>query len=351
MSTRARLLLPAVVALALGAVLVPARRAVAVPAPAAPDSADTTVVAGLVRDAVALAPLFNTPVVGEFLAAAPRLPEPAPRVVWRDSTASRWFDEAEFAALDEAERAGLVRRDLPARFWYYTGYGTPLAYARALEVLGEAGLASLRGRRVLDFGYGGAGSISLLGQAGAVAVGVDVDPRLRALYAGDPSIEGWTSPAGGRARTVHGRWPAEAAAREAVGAGYDLVLSKNTLKRGYVHPERPADPRQLVDLGVDDTTFVRELHRILVPGGRALIYNLSPAPSPPDQPYRPWTDGRCPFARALFEENGFRVLAYDANDDRAARAMGRALGWDRGAGGMDLEHDLFGRYTLVERLR
>jgi SAM-dependent methyltransferase len=320
-----------------------------VDAPAAPDRSDSTVVAGLVRDAVALAPLFRSTVVAEFLAAAPRLPEPGPRVVWRDSAGTTYWNEREREGLTAAARALLVRRDVSPRFWYYTGYGTPLAYARSLEVLGEAGLASLRGLRVLDFGYGGAGSISLLGMAGAEAVGVDVDPRLRALYEGDSAVEGWTAPGGGRARAVHGRWPAEAAAREAVGVGYDLVLSKNTLKRGYIHPERPADPRQLVDLGVDDTTFVRELFRILVPGGRALLYNLSPAPSKPDQPYRPWTDGRSPFSRELFESAGFRVLAFDVNDDAPARAMGKALGWDQGAGGMDLAHDLFGHYTLVEK--
>ena len=88
---------------------------------------------------------------------------------------------------------------------------------------------------------------------------------------------------------------------------------------------------------------------MLAPRGRVLIYNLSPAPSKPDEPYRPWTDGRCPFPRELFEREGFRVLAYDANDDVAARAMGRALGWDQGASGMKLETDLFAHYTLLER--
>ncbi len=321
----------------------------AVRAPAAPDTADTSVVAMLTRDAVAVAPLFATPVVERFLAAAPLLPAPRARTVWRDSAATAYWNEEDVTVLPDTARARLVRRDLREGFWYFTRYGTPVAYARALEVAGEAGLSTLVGKRILDFGYGGAGSIGLLAAAGAHAVGVDVDPLLRALYAGDPALAGRPTAAGGSARAVFGRWPAEAAAREAVGTGYDLVLSKNTLKHGYIHPERPADPRQLVHLGVDDTTFVRELRRVLAPKGRVLIYNLSPAPSKPDEPYRPWTDGRCPFPRALFEREGFRVLAYDVVDDAPARAMGRALGWEQGAGAMKLESDLFAHYTLVER--
>jgi SAM-dependent methyltransferase len=325
----------------------PAVRAVV--APAAPDTADTSVVAALTRDAVALAPLYKSKLVEEFLAAAPRLPAPSARTVWRDSAGTRWWTEAEHAKLSEAERALLVKRDLNERFWYFTRDGTPLAYARALEIVGARGVGTLEGLRVLDFGYGGAGSIALLGQGGADAVGVDVDPLLRALYAGDPAVEGWTGRAGGKARTVHGRWPADPAAVKAVGEGYDLVIAKNTLKNGYIHPSRKADPRQLIDLGVPDSVFVAEVARVLKPGGRFLIYNLSPAPSRPDEPYRPWTDGRSPFEPQLFTRAGLRVLAFDANDDAPARAMGKALGWDRGEGGMNLDSDLFGHYTLAEK--
>ena len=39
----------------------------------------------------------------------------------------------------------------------------------------------------------------------------------------------------------------------------------------------------------------------------------------------------------------------DADDSTAARAMGRALGWDQGEHGMDLENDLFATYTLVQK--
>ncbi|HEU4364902.1 MAG TPA: hypothetical protein VFT13_05495, partial [Candidatus Krumholzibacteria bacterium] len=99
-------------------------------------------------------------------------------------------------------------------------------------------------------------------------------------------------------------------------------------------------------LRVDDETFVRALYDMLKPGGFALIYNLSPAPSKPDEQYKHWADGRSPWPRELYERVGFAVIAYDANDSEAARAMGTALGWGEQ---MSLESDLFGLYTLLRR--
>ena len=114
---------------------------------------------------------------------------------------------------------------------------------------------------------------------------------------------------------------------------------------------RSADEKRLIKLGVDDETFVRTLFAMLAPGGRALIYNLAPAQAPLDKPYIPWADGRCPFARPLWEKAGFRVVEFDRDDTAAARAMGHALGWDQGEDKVDLEKDLFGTYTLAEKPR
>jgi hypothetical protein len=137
--------------------------------------------------------------------------------------------------------------------------------------------------------------------------------------------------------------------RDAAGGDFDVILSKNTLKRGYIHPERPANPRMLVHLGVDDSTYVARLHDALKPGGFALIYNLSPALSRPDQPYQPWTDGRCPFERDLLERAGFEVLAYDLDDGPAARELAHALGWAAGPHPMDLATDLFAHAPLLRQ--
>jgi hypothetical protein len=321
--------------------------------PAAP--ADTlTPVQQIRADAKALAPQMPSTLARRFLAAAEALPAIAPRTMVRDSAGRNWWNEAQAASLPDTQRARLVTRTLDERFYYNTRYGSPLAYARALEVLARHGLEDVAGKRIADFGYGTIGHLRLLASLGADVTGIEVDPLLPAFYS-QPGDTGRVAGVGGgrdgRVRLVHGQWPATDAIVAQVGEGYDLFLSKNTLKRGYIHPEREVNPRMLVHLGVGDTAYVRSLARMLKPGGLALIYNLSPAPAPPDKPYIPWADGRSPFARELFEREGFEVLAFDADDSAAARAMGAALGWNQGPSPMDLETNLFGHYTLLRKRR
>lgn len=324
--------------------------AVSLCAPAAaavPDS--TSPVVELRAEATALRPLFRSPLVRAFLDGTALLPEVETRTVYCDSARTRCWTESEATDLPDTLRAGLVTRALDPRFYYVTRYGSPLAYSRPLEILARAGLRDARGKRIADFGYGTIGHLRLLAELGADVHGIEVDPLLRALYSPDTgSIAG----APGRSGTLalhHGQWPAEPALAAEVGAGYDLFISKNTLKHGCIHPAEAVSPRMLVHLGVDDSTYVAALARAVKSGGLVLIYNLCPAPAPAGKPYIPWADGRCPFAGALVERAGFEVLAFDRDDSKAARAMGHALGWDQGEQPMDLEHDLFAIYTLLKR--
>lgn len=236
------------------------------------------------------------------------------------------------------------------RFYYTTRYGSSLGYARAIDILGQNGVSTFDGLRVMDFGCGAIGHLRMMAGSGATVVGVDVEPMLPALYnrledSGAIRVGKRT----GHLSIVTGRWPAQDATRTAVGDGYDLILSKNTLKNGYINPAEEVDPRMLVNLGVPQDEFVRSMFSALRPGGWALIYNFSPAPAPPGKPYIPWADGRCPFPREMLESAGFRVVAFDEVDDEAGRALARALGWDRPPQGMNLETDLFARYTLLQR--
>jgi hypothetical protein len=51
----------------------------------------------------------------------------------------------------------------------------------------------------------------------------------------------------------------------------------------------------------------------------------------------------------MWERAGFKVVAFDRDDSDSARAMGHALGWDRGASPMNLANDLFATWSLFEK--
>jgi len=300
-----------------------------------------SVVGRMRRQANALRPQVAPGWVARFLEAAATLQDVAPRTLFHDVATDRWENELERAG---APDAGWTASTVDAEFYYEARWGSPLAYARALEVAEPASFEP-RGKRIFDFGYGSIGHLKMLAALGADVHAVDVDARSRALYA-YPGDQG-PVPGGGRVSLLHGFFPSDAALVQAAGQHYALVLSKNVLKRGYIHPERPADPKHLVHLGVSDEAFLATVHAMLDPGGRFLIYNICPGPNSPDKPYVPWADGRSPFAQEAFERNGFRVLAFDRDDLPAVQAMARALNWDSDT---DLQHDLQATYTLVERL-
>lgn len=309
-----------------------------------------SIVQQLRDEARSLAAIAKSELAKRFLGAVEHLPEPTARTLHRSSDRARYLTSAQFAKLPEAEKADFKPLELPPGFYYTTRYGSPLAYVRALDIVAEAGLRDLAGKRVLDFGYGGIGHLRMMASLGADVVGVELDPLLAAYYS-EPG-DGGAVKAGsttGRLTLANGHWPGEAGVKAAVGGNFDLILSKNTLKNGYINPEREVDPRMLVKLGVEHEVFVQALFDALNPGGIVLIYNLCPAPAAPDKPYIPWADGRSPFPEAMYQKVGFRVLAYDRQDDAAARALGKALGWDQGRSAMDLEKDLFAWYTLLQR--
>ena len=308
--------------------------------------------AALRAEAAALRPQVESGVARAFLDATSALPAIEARTVYTNADRSEWFTKAQADALPEVESTALTERVVDASFYWNTRYGSPVAYARALDLAAQHGLGP--GASIADFGCGGLGAPRLLASLGCRVAGIDVDPLLPALYsgAGDTGeIAAAKDGAAGRLALVTGQWPADAATVAAMKAalpeGVDLFLSKNTLKNGYLHPSQPVDPRRLVHLGVADEEFVRAVAESLNPGGVFLIYNLCPAPAKEGEPYIPWADGRCPFPRAMLEGAGLQVVAFDQVDDAAARAMGDALGWDDGEHGMDLPNDLFAWYTLA----
>jgi SAM-dependent methyltransferase len=309
-------------------------------------------IARLHWDAEQLRP--TSPLAKSFVATVPELPAIATRELYKDPKTKRYLRKEELASLPPADQKAFEPFAVDETTYYFTRYGSPLSYARPLEILAANGFGDLDHKKVLDFGYGYVGHLRLFALLGADAHGVDVDPMLAAIYR-DPSDTGPIKSKLGKTGKVtlhHGQFPKEPKLVEAIGGGYDLIITKNVLKRGYIHPERKADPRHLIDLGVSDDAFLAAFHHALKPGGKVLIFNICPGQAPADKPYIPWADGRSPFTAEQWKKAGFVVKIFDRVDDAEVRIMAKRLGWDLpedGDPGMDLEHDLFAWYTLVER--
>lgn len=295
------------------------------------------------EEADALAPLVTSDLGRAMLAEVERLPVIESRTLYIATRPNRAMTEAAYQALPEAERAGLRAFVVDPVRYYSTFYGTPLVYARLLDL--AAGVwgaeASLQGKRVFDLGYGQLGQLRLWAQMGAEVTGVEVDPILTAMYTDNPAASG--EGAGGSVRLLECAWPSGEACRDSVGTGYDLFVSRNLLKRGYVKPSAlsPGFPEP-VGWGMEDAEVLGHLFGLMKPGGVVIVYSLGPAADPA----KPWSDIANPWPREAWEAAGFEVVVHEADETGPARAMARALGWEAQ---MDLEKDLFGVCSIYRR--
>ena len=217
--------------------------------------------------------------------------------------------------------------------YVYARITDPLGYGRPFEVLAAAGFEP-KGKKVLDFGYGNIGQLLMLARLGVEVHGVEIDALIPLA----------TRPVVGKVVLHHGYFASDAKLVKELGSGFDLFISKNTLKRGYVHPAEPKDARAQIELGLEDQKLLELVFGMLKPGGIFYIYNLAPAQA---EPYKPMADGRCPWSREVLQAAGFEVLAYDADDSMKARQMGHLLEWD--VEGDNLQKTLFATYTLLRR--
>ncbi len=301
----------------------------------------------LEQQAIDLRPVFKSELGQSFLNAVRQLPKRETRSVFVNRENPQQVLAA--AATELMSREALEAYDekrLDEHFYYFTRYGSPLAFGRALEVLADqVGTTHLGNQRVVDFGFGSIGHLRMMASMGADVTGIEVDRTLAAVYS-DPTDTGEVSDgqARGKLELLFGRFPGELGDR--VRDHVDIFVSKNTLKRGYIHPAQKVNPKLLVQLGVSDKQFLDSVHGKLNDGGLFLIYNLHPAQADEGQPYIPWADGRSPFDRDQLIAAGFDVLAFDRDDTTAAREMARTLGWQKQ---MDLEQDLFATFTLVRK--
>lgn len=268
------------------------------------------------QGAAALEPFMETSLARQFLTACARLPVPPAKTIFRDSLRGEYFGTREAESRPDTLRSRLKPEPVDGLYYYQARHGPILSYARMFEILGALGVDALDHRRVLDFGYGRIGHLRALASLGATAVGIDIDPQLRALYA-EPWDQGEVRGPDGRAgvlAAITGWFPGDSTTRAAVGEGYDLVLSKNTLKGGSSPGER-ARQRRVVDLGVSDSAFVQGVAGCMRPGGLFMMYTVS----------GPLGNAACPFSEAMLRAAGFEILVYDGDDSPGARVMMSAL--------------------------
>ncbi|MEK6702395.1 MAG: hypothetical protein AABZ53_09040 [Planctomycetota bacterium] len=341
----------------------------AAPAPPAakePEAKARSVVEKLQGEAKGLMPLVKSDLAKQFLAATKNLPDVKTRTVYRNKERGIAVNAAEYAKLAPEKQADLKPRECTPEFYYYTGYGSPLVYARVVDLMAQHGVKGLGDANVLDFGYGTVGHLRLLSQMEANASGVDVEPLFQALYS---EAVDWTiplrSPKGetliGLEHTIQlhtGQWPANAQLVKQVASGgpFNVITSKNTLKAGYIHPKPPegktVNEAQLVKLGVDDAAYLKAVHDSLKPGGLFIIYNICPAQSPEGdltKPYIPWADGKSPFTKDQFASAGLEVIAFDVDDQAWVLDCWKALGTDQGKPRDEVAKDLFAWYTIARR--
>jgi SAM-dependent methyltransferase len=251
----------------------------------------------------------------DWLDASGSLPWIQPRRLYQYPAKKDLFPRSAVMKLPAEHRALLLSREFDERAYYDGRYGNGLAYWPLIEALARNGVSSLAALRVLDIGYGTILPLRLMACLGARTLGIDTDTFPIAIY-GEPADTG-------PIRAVKAKTNPSAVAgsidllRGRVGADWtpepeslDLIVSRNTLKNGYVHPSADYAHEPNVRLELDDRAFVRIVRESLRRGGLFVLYNTFDPAEP-----GPGADGRSPFSREDFTNAGFEVLAHDQPDD------------------------------------
>lgn len=320
-------------------------------------AAAPTLLESLQDEARALEPHVESQAVLQWLRATDRLTPITPRSIYFRPEPRAVLSQAEFAALPEADRATFTPRPIADESYYATNFGTPLCYARALDLAAAVGgWQTFADRRILDYGYGQIGQIRLLAACGADVVGVDPAAGLRARYS-LPEDQGPypPAPAGsdaalagpqGSVKLVSGFWPGHADTAAAVGTGFDLIIARNVLKHGYVHPIAEVPATTQIDLSCSDEQFLKATLDSLNPGGLLIIYNLG-GPRLREGAYDASSDINCPWTRAALESAGFEVVAFDMDDSEPTRQHALIFGWAQPTD--PIAAQWFSLYTIVRK--
>jgi hypothetical protein len=268
----------------------------------------------------------KSPWVRAFIKAAQQLPPPPKMTVWHSADRKTWLSDAD-AKLNR-KTSEMVETPVDEEL-YYSRIADPLGYMRPLDVLAGTGFDP-KGKKVLDLGYGSIGQLKMLAAVGAKVTGIEIHPALPLIYSGEKAVN-----------VVHGYFGQDPGVAKAAGTGFDLWMSKNTLKKGYVHPDKGTGQ---IDLGPDDAALAT-IAGMIKKGGLFYIYNFGPTP----KPEVPMSDIRCPWSKQQLEKAGFEVLAFDQDDTAKGREAAKLMEWDVGPDGFDVEYELFSSYTLAKK--
>lgn len=300
----------------------------------------------LLDDAEQLRVIYTSPQSRSMLDQIEHLPVCEPVTVHAAWRPNRGYTATQYESLDASEQEGLRQLDLEPADQYTTFYGTPLVYARILDLLHKhAPGFAVQDARIMDLGYGQLGQLRLWAQMGADVTGVEIDPILTAIFTDSNAVgdldESPATP--GSVTLIEGSWPNDETTRKQVGDRYDLLVSRNLLKRGYVKPAQ-LNPKFPPPVGweMTDAEMLKHVHDLLAPGGIVVIESLGPKPDP----QKPWSDISNPWSEQAWIDSGFEVLAHDQDESDYARTMGAALGWDDQ---MNLETDIFGVYSVYRK--
>ena len=289
-----------------------------------------------------------------FLEAAAALPPMTDeRIIFYRRHPRSALTRAQYDKLPEAEREQYEETRI-GESHYYRLYSTPVAYLRAMDIVAQAGLKSVDGKRVADFGFGNMGQLRMLAGLGAHVVGIEIDGYHDAFLGKEDEGKYPRAPIAGDGKPgsvtlAFGQFPVTKQMTKKVGKKLSLFMSKNTLKLGYIHPEREADPSRLIHLGVDDQTYLEHVYDALEPGGYFLVYNIYGNQNPPDQPYKPWATGEFPFDRELTEKTGFEVIHWNLDDSEEVREIGMVLGWNGERSREEFADSFHAMVTLLRR--
>jgi hypothetical protein len=311
---------------------------------AAPSLTEDHPLQSLLNDAEQLREIYTSPQAKQMLDQVEHLPVCEPRTIYASFRPNKAFNEDEYNNLSEEQQQKLRKLDITPIDYYSTFYGSPLVYARTLDLLHQhAPDFTINNTNIIDLGYGQLGQLRLWAQMGAHVTGIEIDPILTAIYDDCQAVGDLEEPNTGSLTLIEGSWPNEESARTQVGDGYDLFISRNLLKRGYVKPEK-LNPNFPPPVGweMSDAEMLGHLYDILSPGAIVIIESLGPKPDP----QKPWSDISNPWPESAWTKAGFQILAHDQDESTYARTMGAALGWDER---MNLETDLFAVYSMYRK--